>query len=122
MEFSELILHYVQKHYSPLATRIVHILIIASIAISSAILLLTQSSNSPALIIMIPYSIFIGVSIIILITNQKNNSVEKIEKAIILNIKTIDNLDEDRFVKMTIEENTLKITPIRVPQDKEGDE
>jgi len=31
-------------------------------------------------------------------------------------------LDEDRFVKMTIEENTLKITPIRVPQDKEGDE
>ena len=31
-------------------------------------------------------------------------------------------LDEDRFVRMTLEENTLKITPIRVPQDKEGDE
>jgi len=33
-----------------------------------------------------------------------------------------DSLDEDMFVSMALENNTLRITPIRVPHDKEGDE
>ena len=65
--------------------------------------------------------------------NKKSESKEHdlgIRKVSIMNFSKIVTLpkdftkflDEDRFVKMTIEENTLKITPIRVPQDKEGDE
>ena len=95
MSFSELLLDYIRKHYSPISTRIIHILIIGSILISSAILLIQLGPSIPIITIAIAYTLVFVVTLIFTITRLKNTLVEKMERAIILNINTIDAFDAE---------------------------
>jgi hypothetical protein len=94
MEFSDMLSHYIQKHYSPVATRIVHILILLSIATSFSVFFLNFPQSENFDIVVIGEFILIGIIMLIIALGQQNNTVEKMERAIFLNSDFINKFDE----------------------------
>ncbi len=117
MNFSDSILHYIQKHYSPTSTRIVHILIMLSITISVTTYVLSNANISDIAqlnnfnILMVILELVIAVfAVVIVVLGRKNSEVEKIQKVIILNTQQIDEFDTVQR-KETIEKIDAVLSP-----------